>query len=258
MNERGNMRGNTRKLDVNKRYDVSIVGGGVAGLSAGIFTARAGLDTLVIHYGRSILQRNAHLENYPGFPAGINPRLLLDMLKHQVREAGCELFSDEVTSVTQDGAVFVVNTRTRTVLAEQVIVASWSDTAFLSELDLETREVDGKQRIAVNSAGRTNIDGLYAAGRLADQYHQAIVAAGHGAQVGLTVVNDADPEFYNDWTVPEGYFTNRGHAIPRGCEEIDAEERHRRERESVEVLHQFTAHIHDSMPEQHPEATEES
>ena len=48
--------------------DVLIVGGGVAGLSAGIFTGRAGLDTLVVSEGESILERNAHLENYPGSP----------------------------------------------------------------------------------------------------------------------------------------------------------------------------------------------
>ncbi|MCH7660101.1 MAG: FAD-dependent oxidoreductase, partial [Euryarchaeota archaeon] len=66
-------------------YDVVIVGGGVAGLSAGIFTARAGLETLIVDQGRSILARNALLENYPGFPIGINPRRFLDMVEAQAR-----------------------------------------------------------------------------------------------------------------------------------------------------------------------------
>jgi len=44
-------------------YDVLIVGGGVAGLSAATFTARTGLETLVIDTDESILRRNAHLEN---------------------------------------------------------------------------------------------------------------------------------------------------------------------------------------------------
>ncbi len=52
--------------------DVCIVGGGVSGLAASIFTARAGLDTLVIDGGESILARNASLENYPGFPDGVD------------------------------------------------------------------------------------------------------------------------------------------------------------------------------------------
>ncbi|MFT4923653.1 MAG: thioredoxin reductase (NADPH), partial [Haloarculaceae archaeon] len=49
--------------------DVCIVGAGPAGLTAGIFTARAGLDTLVVNTDAPILERNAHLENVPGFPA---------------------------------------------------------------------------------------------------------------------------------------------------------------------------------------------
>ncbi|TKX78401.1 FAD-dependent oxidoreductase, partial [Halorubrum sp. SD626R] len=42
--------------------DVVVVGGGVAGLSAAVFTARHGLDTLVVDAGGSVLRRNARLE----------------------------------------------------------------------------------------------------------------------------------------------------------------------------------------------------
>jgi thioredoxin reductase len=48
--------------------EVVVVGGGVAGLSAAVFTARHGLDTLVVDAGESILRRNAHLENFPRLP----------------------------------------------------------------------------------------------------------------------------------------------------------------------------------------------
>jgi Thioredoxin reductase len=61
--------------DQQETRDVCIVGAGPAGLTAGLFTARAGLDTLVVNAGEPILRRNAHLENVPGFPAGVNSRL---------------------------------------------------------------------------------------------------------------------------------------------------------------------------------------
>lgn len=47
--------------------EVIVVDGGVASLVAATFTARHGLDTLVVDAGESILRRNAHLENFPGF-----------------------------------------------------------------------------------------------------------------------------------------------------------------------------------------------
>lgn len=49
-------------------YDVVIVGGGPAGCSAGVFTGRYGLDTVIFDRGRSSLRRCAYLENYLGFP----------------------------------------------------------------------------------------------------------------------------------------------------------------------------------------------
>jgi len=66
--------------------DVVVVGGGVAGLSTAVFTARQGLDTLVIDDGGSLLRRNAHLENFPGFPLGVDARRLLDLLAEQATD----------------------------------------------------------------------------------------------------------------------------------------------------------------------------
>jgi len=46
---------------------ITIIGGGPAGLTAGIYTGRAGLDTELLRGGASILSRKAHLKSVPGF-----------------------------------------------------------------------------------------------------------------------------------------------------------------------------------------------
>ncbi|MGB9958859.1 NAD(P)/FAD-dependent oxidoreductase (plasmid) [Haloferax prahovense] len=92
-------------------YDVLVIGGGIAGRTAGSFTARAGLKTAVFDAGESILRRNAHLENFPGFPVGVNPRLLLDLMREQAERAGYEWVDNEVVDVDRHPKTgFVVKT----------------------------------------------------------------------------------------------------------------------------------------------------
>ncbi|WP_435153251.1 FAD-binding protein [Haladaptatus sp. DFWS20] len=241
------------------RYDVVIVGGGVAGLSAGVFTARADLDTLVVNDGVSILHRNAILENFPGFPAGIDSRLFCLMLEEQAERAGCARLDAKVSDVSHadDGDGFAVETPDETVHAERVIAASWFDSSYLDGLDLDFEESGSKQYVSVDETGQTGVEGLYAAGRLAEQYHQAIVSAGHGSQVGITVVHDAAPEFYHDWVAPEGYFTNRDREVPVGCEEISEDERQRRARLAHDRLRKYVEEWEDETPVPHPSFFEE-
>lgn len=243
--------------------DVLIVGGGVAGLTAGTFTARAGLETLIVDGGESILRRNAHLENYPGFPAGVDSRLFVDMTREQATRAGGEFVEGRVTQITRaegdaDERGFEAATEGGEVYeSARVIAASWSDSSYLETLDVNLDRRGSKQYIGTDDEGRTAVDGLYAAGRIARRYHQAVIAAGHGAEVALTLIHDSDLHFYNDWVVPEGYFTDRGREVPPGCEEIDDEEREHRATESREVMREWFAEPHDDEPTPHPSLAEE-
>jgi thioredoxin reductase len=241
----------------NERYDVVVIGGGIAGLSAALYTARADLDTLVVNDGVSTLERNAILENFPGFPAGIDPRLFCLMLDEQVERAGCSRLDARAEAVRSVADGFVVRTDGETVDADRVVAASWADCEYLDPLDVAFEGSEGKRFVTTAEGGRTDVDGVYAAGRLANQYHQAIVAAGHGSQVGLTVVGDADPEFYNDWVVPEGYFTNRGYEVPEGCEEIGEAERRRRARRGHDRLRSYLENWEDETPVPHPSFVED-
>jgi thioredoxin reductase len=243
-------------------YDVAVVGGGVAGLSAAVFTARHGLDTLVVDSGASILRRNAHLENFPGFPAGVNARQWLSLLGEQAERAGATIEREEVTRVADAGDEvgadgFTVETEAgTTVRTPRVVLATKNDVAYLDIDGLGVIE-RGKTFLDTEEGGRTGVEGCYAAGRLAEKPHQAAVAAGHGAEVAVALLEDADVGFYHDWVAPEGYFTGRDRDVPPGCEEIDAEEWDAREQESVAVMRERFDDPDLEAPEQHPSVVDE-
>ncbi|MCX7941442.1 MAG: thioredoxin-disulfide reductase [Endomicrobia bacterium] len=85
----------------NKVYDVIIIGGGPAGYSAGIYTARAMLKTLIIT--SFIIPTQVVLtdviENYPGFPEGINGFDFIEKLKQQAEKFGTEILTGDVTKI---------------------------------------------------------------------------------------------------------------------------------------------------------------
>ncbi|SFS89113.1 FAD-dependent oxidoreductase [Halostagnicola kamekurae] len=183
-------------------YDVVIVGGGPAGCAAGVFTARYGLETAVFDRGAAPLRRCAHLENYLGFPAGIDIDSFYDLIHAQVEEAGCDLVADTVDTVDRgdDTERFVVDPQdAASVTATVVVAATWYDGEYLRPLGgdamFETHDHDGEEHEHFDPAyadadGRTPIDGLYVASPAGQRSTQAVVAAGHGAHVGRCVLAD--------------------------------------------------------------------
>jgi thioredoxin reductase (NADPH) len=257
--------------------DVLVVGSGVAGLTAAVFTARAGLDTLVVDStgrspagratgaddGESILRRNAHLENVPGFPAGVNARRFLDLLTEQAEASGAAFFEGHVTGlepgdgghavrVQRPGGAADPASEELVLTAPTVVAASWSDGSYLEDTSVALLERGSKTYVDTDDCGRTAVEGVYAAGRLAAKAHQTVVCAGHGAEVGLAVLEDSEVPFYHDWVVPEGYFTERGREVPPGCEEISAEEWETRARAARERMREAFAEPHPEEPTMHP------
>jgi thioredoxin reductase (NADPH) len=109
-------------------YDIVIVGGGPAGLSAGLYAARARRRTLLLERkitGGQIALTN-EVENYTGIES-INGFDLADAMQRQAKKYGLEVEPADVTGVDQDGDYHVVRTGEREYRAKAVILAGGAD-----------------------------------------------------------------------------------------------------------------------------------
>jgi thioredoxin reductase (NADPH) len=85
---------------MDKIYDIIIVGSGPAGLTAAIYGARANLKTLVIAGSKwgGQLQLTTLVENFPGFPDGIQGPELMGNMRKQVERLGAEIIDQDFSS----------------------------------------------------------------------------------------------------------------------------------------------------------------
>jgi thioredoxin reductase (NADPH) len=113
-------------------YDLIIVGGGPAGLTAGIYAVRSGLDTLVLD--KSEISGQIALadivENYPGFPS-ISGLELMEKYKSHAQEAGVKTKITDVLSVRSEGAKKIVTTDSGELESRAVIIATGANPKHL-------------------------------------------------------------------------------------------------------------------------------
>lgn len=109
-----------------EQYDVVIIGGGAAGLTAGIYCGRARLKTLLIEKSLvgGLATYTNEIENYPGFPDGSTGTELMDLFHKQAKRFGVKFKLTDVRGVKLDGDVKVVETFRTDYHAKAVIVAS--------------------------------------------------------------------------------------------------------------------------------------
>ena len=114
---------------MNKEYEVVIIGGGPAGLTAGLYTSRAKLNSLLIEkgvVGGQIVDAE-QVENYPGFPEGISGFELGQLIHRQATKYGLKTIIAEVTGVEPQQKQIVVKTTEGNFIAKAVIIASGSE-----------------------------------------------------------------------------------------------------------------------------------
>jgi len=104
--------------------EVVVIGGGLAGLSAAIYLGRSRRDTLVIHSDRSMAKWESDVQNYLGFPDGIDGTELLARARTQVARFHVDIIEDEVRSLRKDGETFQLQGQQADYSAKRVLIAT--------------------------------------------------------------------------------------------------------------------------------------
>lgn len=119
---------------MNKEYEVVIIGGGPAGLTAGLYTSRARLSSLLIEKGvvGGLITYAGQVENFPGFPDGISGLELGELMHQQATKYGLETITAEVTGIKLRGEQKVITTTEGDLNSQAIIIASGSERQKLS------------------------------------------------------------------------------------------------------------------------------
>jgi len=114
---------------MDREYEIAVVGGGPAGLAAALYAARATRRTLLLERkapGGQIALTGA-VENYPGFPDGINGFDLAVQMHDQAGKYGTETRYADVTAIRRDGLLFQLSTEEGEIRARSVILTGGAE-----------------------------------------------------------------------------------------------------------------------------------
>ncbi|MBM6619524.1 FAD-dependent oxidoreductase [Bacillus suaedaesalsae] len=183
-------------------YDIAIIGAGPAGASAAIFTAKAGKNTLLVDNDKSITKR-AWVENHFGVMETTGPDLV-ETGKKQATKFGAELVVTTVTNIVKNDNGFTVETEGHSYEAKHVILATGLLADLAERIGLTTKpgsEPRIPKNVQVDANGKTEIEGIWAAGTIAGLSVHTIITAGDGAKVAINVISELNGERYVDHDV---------------------------------------------------------
>ncbi|ELY94636.1 FAD-dependent pyridine nucleotide-disulfide oxidoreductase [Natrialba hulunbeirensis JCM 10989] len=181
--------------------DVIIVGGGPAGLSAALFTAKNGLETAVFDTDDTWMHK-AHLFNYLGVRSLGGDEYMM-IARGQVEDRGADLhLGESVTAVESAADGFRVETEDNSYEATYVVLATGADRSLAEDTELDIA-FDDEGAIDVDIDMETSVENLYATGAMvrAEEW-QAVIAAGDGASAALNILSKEKGEHFHDFDTP--------------------------------------------------------
>lgn len=112
-----------------KPFELIIIGGGPAGLSAGMYAKRYGIDTLLIEKAvlGGLITSTEMVENYPGFPEGISGIDLGGRFEEQAKKFGLDVVYGKALEIKKRGSVFTLRTEEHSYTTRSIIVATGSE-----------------------------------------------------------------------------------------------------------------------------------
>jgi thioredoxin reductase (NADPH) len=180
-------------------YEIAIIGAGPAGGSAALFAAKAGKKTVLVDNDKSITKK-AWMENHYGVMEITGPDLV-ETGKKQAEKFGATLVQATVTNITKQDNGFRIETDSEPIEAQHVILATGLLTDLAEKIGIKTKpgtEPRIKTIVDVDADGRTNIDGIWAAGTVAGVSVHTIITAGDGAKVAINLISELHGERYVD------------------------------------------------------------
>lgn len=115
-------------------YDVIIIGSGPAGLTAGIYTSRANLKTLMVAGSKwgGQLMLTTDVENFPGFAGGIKGPDLMIQMRKQAEKHGVEIVDEDMVRIEINDRPYMTYTANRSYRARALIIATGAATQWLN------------------------------------------------------------------------------------------------------------------------------
>jgi len=182
---------------------ITIIGGGLAGLQAGVFTAKAGEDTLVLDTDESLVHNTSNIQNLIGHDS-VSGQELLRSGRDKLEDFGGEYSEEEVESVEETEKGFLIKTGENEYESEYLVVASAGNFDYADALELEFEDgAEGpymmEKHVKTDSENRSTANQkVFAAGLSNTWEYQSSVALGDGAKAAVNLLSDLYNEAYTD------------------------------------------------------------